>query len=87
MTMSGTPATIEAVCKISNAFSPPTSINENGNKHSANAQNKRFNFNGSPLTRTCVADATIYDAESKVVTKNKNADNTNSVITIGAKGN
>ncbi len=41
---------IEAVFNTSNARSPPTSINENGNKHNANAQNKRLARNGSPTT-------------------------------------
>lgn len=86
MTISGTPATIEAVCKISNAFSPPTNMSENGSKQSANAQNRRFSLIGSPLTRVCVAAATMYDAESNVVTKNKNADKMNSPIMIFENG-
>ena len=43
-------ASIEAVFNTSNARSPPTNINENGNKHNANAQNKRLARNGSPTT-------------------------------------
>ncbi len=50
ITINGTPASIEAVFNTSNARSPPTSINENGNKHNANAQNKRLARNGSPTT-------------------------------------
>lgn len=50
ITINGTLASIEAVFNTSNARSPPTSINENGNKHNANAQNKRLARNGSPTT-------------------------------------
>ena len=34
----------------SSARSPPTKYRENGNRHNANAQNKRLAFNGSPIT-------------------------------------
>ena len=50
ITINGTLASIEAVFNTSNARSPPTNINENGNKHNANAQNKRLARNGSPTT-------------------------------------
>ncbi len=50
ITINGTLASIEAVFNTSNARSPPTSINENGNKHNANAQNKRLARNGLPTT-------------------------------------
>ena len=46
-------------------------MSENGNKHNAKAQNKRFAFNGSPNTFFCVAAAKMYDPESNVVAKNK----------------
>ena len=50
ITINGTLANIDAVFNTSNARSPPTNINENGNKHSANAQNNLLARNGSPIT-------------------------------------
>lgn len=50
MTINGTLASMDAVFNTSSARSPPTNIRENGNRHNANAQNKRLAFNGSPIT-------------------------------------
>ena len=87
MTISGTLANIDAVFSTSNARSPPTNMSENGNKHNAKAQNKRFAFNGSPNTFFCVAAAKMYDPESNVVAKNKNAESKNRTMTVVGKGN
>ena len=50
MTINGTLASMDAAFNTSSARSPPTNIRENGNRHNANAQNKRLAFNGSPIT-------------------------------------
>ena len=49
MTINGTLASMDRF-NTSSARSPPTNIRENGNRHNANAQNKRLAFNGSPIT-------------------------------------
>ena len=87
ITINGTDAKIEAVFNTSNARCPPTSISENGNKHNANAQNSRLGRHGSPTTFFCEAAAKIYEPESNVVAKNKNAEIKNNTTTILPNGN
>src|SRR5699024_622666 len=84
---SGTLANKEAVFKTSNARSPPTNINPNGNRHNAKAQYNLLAFNGSPITFFREAAAKIYEPESNVVAKNKNADNKNSTMIKLGNGN
>ena len=87
MIIKGTLANRDAVFNTSNALSPPTSIRENGNKHNANAQNKRLALKGSPITFFCEAAAKIYEPESNVVARNKNAEIKNKIIVIVGNGN
>ena len=70
----------------SSARSPPTNIRENGNRHNANAQNKRLAFNGSPITFSEMRPK-IYEPESNVVAKNKNAEIKNNTTINDENGN
>ena len=87
MTINGTLASMDAVFNTSSARSPPTNIRENGNRHNANAQNKRLAFNGSPITFFWDAAAKIYEPESNVVAKNKNAEIKNNTTINDENGN
>ena len=75
---SGTPPIIDAVCSVSN---PPTNISTIGMNDNANAQNKRFQRNGSSSTSFCTTAARMYEIESKVVAVNISANKVNTKIT------